>query len=239
MRTDESGRVEMSGLGEINLIGVKQFRFLRLTDQFLPIVGMRDINQFLSTLAHRLAHQIRHTVFRRHQVHRLTVGKLERQIIDGQNDIWQTFPVAAGQSENGTAVFGKRRSDKKFLDISRTGGDIPLAGMQRDIACQVNFSGRQNGYGFVIRADYFRIGNHILRLKFNQRIAVQPAHQFFTAQQIGRGTLAAEHAFVAIGHGAALNKVHQRIRKKRRMDAEIFFRCELNRQGFVKRANPE
>ena len=108
--------------------------------------------------------------------------------------------------------------------------------MQSNISRQINFSCRKNGYHPVIAADHLRISNHILRLKFDKRIVIQPLHHFFTAQQIRSGTLAAKYSLAAVSYSTALYKVHQSIGEKRRMDSQMFFCGQLHSQGFVERS---
>jgi len=130
--------------------------------------------------------------------------------------------------------FRQRRAHQKFLNISGPAVTFPCQYEEQHFR-QINFSCRKNGYHLVIGADHLRISNHILGLKFNKRIMIQPLHQFFTSQQVGRRALAAKNALAPISYSAALYKVHQSIGEKRRMDSQMFFCGQLHGQGFVER----
>jgi len=227
--------IQITGFGEINLVGVNHLFFLGLADQFGAVVRMGNLNERLRPFTQGLAHEQRHAVFRDDNVHGFPVRKLEGVLIQRKQDIGFSLSVAAGQGKDAPAVSGKRRAHEQLRDIAGTRGHIALAGVQRDAAGQVHFPRRKNRNHVVVEADGARVHHNILRLKLHQRIQIQPGHQLFGAQHVGGAGLAAKDVFVAVGHGAAFHQVHQRVGKEGRMHAQIFFRGQGLGQRLVKR----
>ena len=103
--------------------------------------------------------------------------------------------------------------------------------MQSHGSCKIYLAGRNHNNESVVTSDSFGICHHINSLKFHKRIAVKPGEQLRCSQGVGCQRFPKKNPFPSIGDSPTFYQIHHRIRKKRRMDAQMFFFSQMKRHG--------